>query len=186
MGIESQLKQISIPTLETLRQNPSIVSSFFAAKWLPESAFWQRATYFTGESAQKTKQEARARFGRVPQNRNRWIGSYDRIALEEQFLSEWETPELDLHKNFQGLNFLLAGYIPGHVSSKWTIPELRAFVGTQSQKPFLSSLIQALVGTQSPKDFLSFFAIENSQWDGLPLVNAIGAGNEIGYETGYG
>lgn len=28
--------------------------------------------------------------------------------------------------------------------------------------------------------------IKNSAWDGLPLVNAFGAGTEIGYETGYG
>jgi hypothetical protein len=36
------------------------------------------------------------------------------------------------------------------------------------------------------KDFLPFLVIQNSQWDGKPLVNAFGAGKEIGYETGYG
>jgi hypothetical protein len=36
------------------------------------------------------------------------------------------------------------------------------------------------------KDFIPFTVIAKSQWDGLPLVNAFGAGIEIGDEMGYG
>jgi len=92
--------------------------------------------------------------------------------LQAQFAAEWETPELDLDKYVSELTFLLAGYIPGYISSSTTIAELRAN--------------SELMAKAREKDFIPFLVIENSEWDELPLVNAVGAGTEIGHELGYG
>lgn len=138
MGITGQLKEICMPILEVLRQDPAFVELFMYAKYLPE---------FEEE------------FRQFP-------------ALQDQFAAGWTTPELDLDKYFSELTFLLAGYIPGHTSELTTIPELRA-----------NGELMAKVGE---KDFIPFLVIENSDWDGLPLVNAIGAGVEIGHDLGYG
>lgn len=119
-----------------------------------------------GEAAEKVKQEARTQFGNLF-SRKQWKNSYDWQALEEQFLSEWEIPELDLHKYWEELTFLFAGYIPGYITSEWTVPEL-------------------IVDKEYKKDFLPFLVIENSAWDSLPLVNIFGAGTEIDYESDYG
>jgi Domain of unknown function (DUF1877) len=168
MSITCRLKQISIPTLELILQDPLLLSSFFDSQWLPESPFWHQSQW-KGESAEKTKQEARVRFTKSLQDRNRGKTNYNLQALESQLLSEWETPELDLHKYFPELTYLLAGYIPGgSVSSQWTIPELR------------------LAAHQSKGDFLRFSVVENSAWDTHPIVNALGAGTEINFEIGYG
>jgi hypothetical protein len=168
MSITARLKQVSVETLEILREDPLLLPAFFDAKFLPESPYWQKALYI-GKYAERLKQEVRAKFGRTSHNPNKWIGNYNWEILEQQFLSEWETPHLDLHKYFPELTFLMAGYVPGEVSSQWTIPE-----------------IKALFIDESHKYFLSFLVIENSEWDNLPLVNAIGAGKEIDYETDYG
>ncbi|HLP91679.1 MAG TPA: DUF1877 family protein [Nostocaceae cyanobacterium] len=168
MGISGRLKQISIQTLEIFKQDPSLVKSLFDAEYLPESASWQRKIYLTGETAEILQQEARKAFGNLP-NSSQQTQNYDWKALQQQFIAEWETPELDLEKLYPELTFLLAGYVPGYISSQWTIPELRTLANSQNQQ-----------------DFLSFLVIENSQWDGLPLVNAIGAGTEIGYSTSFG
>lgn len=178
MGIEAELKQILTRTLELLKQDIYLFDPFFEAKWLPESPFW-RYSKGTGESAEKTKQEARERFGRLSlcQTIQRTVRRvfkpnevvyYDWESLEKQFLEEWEVPALDLHKNFQALTFLLAGYIPGHYPGGWMLPEHRPYIN------------------QPYKDFLPFLVINNSEWDGRPLVNAIGAGSELDYERGYG
>jgi hypothetical protein len=180
MGITGEIKQISASTLELFREDPLLIGAFRDAQWLPESALWQRATYWKGESAEKTKQEVRARFGKLPKrqglsrfipgNHQQWKKNYDWQALERKFLAEWESPELDLNKSWQELTFLLAGYVPGYyATSQGKIPEL-------------------IVNKGYKKDFLPFSVIENSAWDGMPLVNAFGAGTEIGdeNETSYG
>lgn len=138
MGIEGAIKQISLPTLELLRNEPILVGAFYEAKLLPETTFWQRLRK-----------------------------KYNWKVLEQQFLAEWETPELDLHKYWQEITFLLAGYVPVSMASQWTIPELQE------------------AAKKCRKDFLSFSVIPNSRWDGLPLVNAFGAGREIDYEKDY-
>ncbi|MEH1831646.1 MAG: DUF1877 family protein [Nostoc sp.] len=170
MGIIGKIKQISKSTLELLREDPLLVSAFRDAKWLVKS------TYGIGD--EKTKQEVKARFGKLPKsqglsrfipgNRKQWKKNYDWQLLEQQFLTEWENPELDLHKDWLELTFLLAGYVPGYyATSQGKIPEL-------------------IVDKGYKKDFLPFLVIENSAWDGMPLVNAFGAGTEISDETGYG
>lgn len=138
MGITGQLKEICMPTLETLRQNPALVELFVCAKYLPESE---------------------AEFCQYP-------------MLREPFAAEWATPELDLDKYFSELTFLLAGYVPGYFSDSATVSELRGN--------------SELMAKAEGKDFIPFLVIENSEWDGLPLVNAIGAGAEVGSDLGYG
>ncbi|MBH8572444.1 hypothetical protein I8752_05220 [Nostocaceae cyanobacterium CENA369] len=69
MGITGQIKQISGLTLDLLREDPLLTNAFFDAQWLPESAFWQRASYWPAEPAEKTKQEVKARFGQLPESK---------------------------------------------------------------------------------------------------------------------
>jgi hypothetical protein len=138
MSIHAELKQVSTSTLELLKHDLCLIDIFFTASWSPQSAFAQNGD------------------------------EYDWELLETQFLDEWEIRELDLNKSFRQLNLLLAGYVPGNSSARWTVLELET----------LSSQIRS--------DFLPFLVIENSQWDGLPLVNAIGAGTELDYDIGYG
>lgn len=99
-------------------------------------------------------------------------GSRQFAMFQEQFISEWATPELNVGKDFSELTFLLAGYVPGYVAELTTISELRENV--------------ELMTRAKGKDFIPFLVIDNSGWDGLPLVNAIGAGVEIGRDLGYG
>jgi Domain of unknown function (DUF1877) len=159
MSITLRLKRISHLTLELIQQDSSVLSLFFDSQWLPESPFWHQHKYWNNESAEKTKQEARERFIKSLQDRTWLEKDYNLQALESQLLSEWRIPEL---------TYLLAGYVPGYVSSEWTTPELIS------------------VARKNRNGFLPFLVIENSEWDGLPLVNALGAGTEINFEMGYG
>jgi Domain of unknown function (DUF1877) len=168
MSITLQLKRISIPMLKLIKQDPLILSLFFDAKWLPESPFWQRSKHWRGDSAEKTKQEARKRFTKSLKDCTGLKKVCNLQALESQLLAEWEMPELDLHKNFPELTYLLAGYVPGYVSSEWTIPEVKS------------------MANQISTDFLPFLVIEKSEWDSLPLVNALGSGTEINFKMSYG
>jgi len=169
MGIEGRIKHISSSTLDLFIKDPYLVDAFFDAKWLPESPFWQSVPDLKREYTETLKQNARAIFGNLPAGRSKhWKNTYDWQALEELFLTEWEIPELDLHKYWSDLTFLLAGYDPCYYNKpQGKIPEL-------------------IVEKGYKKDFLPFLVIDNSQWDGKPLVNAFGAGKDIGYETGYG
>ncbi|MDX2243999.1 MAG: hypothetical protein NW224_25260 [Leptolyngbyaceae cyanobacterium bins.302] len=179
MGIVGKVKQVSLSSLELCRQAPELMELFFAAKWLPESAFWQRASYRQDKSAEKIKQEAYQTF-------ERWRFSHeDRQRIKSQFLAEWENPELDLDKSWQEFTFLLAGYTPVYIDSEWTVPELRSQDSLQ-----LKSLWNKVAQFFKPKpyknqNFLSFLVKHNSDWDRLPLVNAFGAGEEMNYRTGY-
>ncbi len=167
MSITCRLKRISISTLELIQQDPLLLSSFFDAQWLPESAFWQQSKW-TDESAEKTKRAARARFFKSLQDRNQWKNSYNLQTLEQQPLFEWETPELDLHKYFPELTYLLAGYVPSYFPLEWIAPDITS------------------IAHKNQNGFLPFLVVESSEWDGLPLVNALGAGTEISFEMGYG
>ncbi len=169
MGITAELKQISVETLEIFRQDPALLSLFFNAQWLPESPIWQQAKYLAGTSSEKNKQKARAKFEQLSHEHELQIGHYSWQSLKQQFLDDWEVPALDLHKYFPELTYLLAGYVPGSLTSIWTIPELRKLAENQGQK-----------------DFFSFLVVENSEWDDFPLVNAIFAGIEIDCEADYG
>jgi hypothetical protein len=160
MSIVGILKQISVSTLEILREEPLFVELFLAARYLPEAAYWRQVSYRTDDSAQRTKERSSEKFGRF-----RWADKHEQETLKNQFMIEWEIPELDLHKYYPELTFLLAGYVPHYISSEWTVPELKI---------------------QKNKDFLTFLVIDNSKLDGLPLVNAIGAGAEIRYDRSYG
>ncbi len=176
MGITSEIKTISTSTLELLREDPLLVNTFLNAQWLPEYASWKEG-YWSREDADKKKQEVRKGFSKPPLRqdwgvffgmRQQWKKSYNWQVLEEQFLAEWETPELDLDKSWRQVTFLLAGYLPGggDVHSQWKVPEL-------------------IVDKEYDKDFLPFLVIENSKWDGLPLVNAVGAGAGIYCQRDY-
>jgi Domain of unknown function (DUF1877) len=81
------------------------------------------------------------------------------------FLSEWETSDLDLHKYYPELTYILAGYIPDYGQRNLALPELQA----------RSDLMQK-------DNFMDFLIIEDSEWDGLPLVNALWTGVGIGEE----
>lgn len=176
MGAIGELKQVSVATLDVLRQKPSLVKLFFAARYLPESAIWKRAAYWTGASAEQTKKECQQQFKQF-----RYLDNYKKENLKNQFLAEWETPELSLNKTWSELTYFLAGYIPVYPSD-WSVPELKQFIAQPKQ-----GILKTLFSNRPlAKDFLDFLVIEKSEWDGLPLVNAVGAGAEIGYATGYG
>ncbi|MBD2492247.1 DUF1877 family protein [Aulosira sp. FACHB-615] len=169
MGITGEIKKISSSTLDLFIKDPYLVDAFFDAKYLPESPYWQREPYWTGEYAEVAKQNARAIFGNTPAGRSKqWKNTYDWQALEELFLSEWENPELDLDKSWEEITFLLAGYIATYYNTpQGKIPELIVEKGYE-------------------KDFLPFLVIKNSQWDGKPLVNAFGAGKDLYFDRDYG
>lgn len=179
MGIIGELKQISASTLEVLRQEPRLVELFKAARYLPESAFWRQRTFWNDDSAELVKKGSQEKFRRF-----RSVDKEKLQTLKKQFLLEWEIPELDLHKYWPELTFLLAGYIPGDFSSEWTIPELKVQKNVDDRSWWRKLFWPQKSDRQ--KDFFSFLVIDNSALDGLPLVNAIGAGAEIGYSTGYG
>ena len=67
MGITAQLKQVSIQTLEILKQDAYLVKHFFTAKSLPESAFWKLLPQIE-EYQQKDQQRAKKRFGQLSKN----------------------------------------------------------------------------------------------------------------------
>jgi Domain of unknown function (DUF1877) len=182
MGICSELKQISIETLDVLKQDPQLVELFLAANYLPESALWKQRNYWNGVSAEQTKENSQNKFRRF-----RWSDKSEEETLKNQFLLEWEIPELDLDKSWMELTFFLAGYIPGDISS-FAAPELES---SKISSPKISTKQGWLGKIFAPKQphrnkvFLDFIAIESSEWDGLPLVNAVGAGVAIGYEMSY-
>jgi Domain of unknown function (DUF1877) len=79
-----------------------------------------------------------------------------------QFIREWKTPSLDLHKYFPELTYLLAGHLPDYSDRQTAIPEL------QSRKDLMRK-----------DNFMQFTIIESSCWDGKPLVNAIWTGTQF-------
>ncbi|BDM82080.1 hypothetical protein [Acaryochloris marina] len=142
-------------TLETLQQDPGLTELFFAAQWLPEAPKWQKS-YLQGEWSERTKEQAAQQFSNYS-------------SFKQPFLDEWETPAADLYKYFVVLTFLLAGYVPGHILLSWVIPELREN----------SELMQRFKN----RAFAPFLLFMDSQWDGLPLVNALGAGTILNPNT---
>lgn len=113
MSINGCLKQISTKTLALLKRNPFLTCALFDAKWLPESPVWNKPFFRSGEGAERAKQEARLRFGRLPEGYSQGLGNCDWEDLERQFLAEWEIPELDLAGYWQPLTYLLSGYFSG-------------------------------------------------------------------------
>jgi hypothetical protein len=182
MGITSELKQISIETLDLLKKDSSLIDIFLAGRHLPEYALWRQKIDGNAESLEKEKE----RFEKECE-RFRWADKAEKEKLKNQFLIEWEIPELDLDKSWMELTFFLAGYIPGYVSTS-AIRELECF---KTSNPKISTPQGWLGKLFSPKQsyqnkvFLDFLVIELSEWDTLPLVNAVGAGTEIGYDTSY-
>ena len=81
---------------------------------------------------------------------------------KESFDREWETPALDLHKDFSEISYLLAGHLPDYADRHTAIPEL------QSRQDLMQL-----------DSFMNFVTIEDSVWDGKPLVNAIFAGTQL-------
>jgi hypothetical protein len=178
MGIEAELKQISLTTLELLKQDYYLWGSFFSARWLPDFASW-RELQWSEESTQTAKQQVREKIVRLPLSQTlkrslkqvfkpHEVVDLNWEYLEKLFISEWEVPHLDVHKYFQGINILIAGYTVGYYSKDWILPELEIYTRVPN------------------RDFLPFLVVPTSEWDGLPLVNAIGGGAELEYQTGYG
>lgn len=179
MGICAELKQISLSTLEILRQDPLLVKLFRTAKYLPESAFWRQTTW-TDKSAERTKERSQKEFRRF-----RSSNKYEQHTLKQQFLAEWEISELDLDKSWSELTCFLAGYRPGYISL-WAVPELNRFRRPTSIRQSIIGKLFSLPPSYQEKDFLNFLVVEESEWDGLPLINAVGAGTEINYPKDYG
>jgi hypothetical protein len=177
MGIVGKLKQVSVSTLEILKQAPPLVELFRSARYLQESAFWRQTTW-TSVSVERTQKECQKEFERF-----RWADKHEQENLKNQFLAEWKIPELNLDKSWSELTFFLAGYVPCHISLS-AVPELKRF-RVPTQKNIFEKLFSRCPSYEG-RDFLSFLVVEVSEWDGLPLVNAVGAGAEIGYEMGYG
>ncbi len=86
----------------------------------------------------------------------------------DQFIDEWETPDLDLHKYYPEMSYLLGGYLEYYSERHLALPEL------QSRQDLMQK-----------DNYMNFLIIEDSEWDGLPLVNAINAGMWIGEEEDY-
>jgi Domain of unknown function (DUF1877) len=141
MGVTVSLKQISPLTLEIFKQDPKQVELFYDAQWLQSSAFCE-------PYASQFKQDAKAKLS----------GS----VYQEQFISEWAIADLDLHKYWPELTYLLAGYIPRYSDRDLALPELKV----------RSDLMEE-------GNFMEFLIIDNSNWDGRPLVNAIFSGTQI-------
>lgn len=59
--------------------------------------------------------------------------------------------------------------MPGYILQPWTIPELRSNAELMQQS--------------KTRDFAPFLLFMDSQWDGLPLVNALGAGTILNPNT---
>jgi hypothetical protein len=167
MSINGCLKQIATKTLALLKRTPFLTCALFDTKWLPESPVWNKPFFWSGDGAERAKQEARLRFGRLPGGYNQRLGNYDWEDLERQFLAEWEIPELNLTRYWQPLTYLLSGYLPGETLI-WIVQDLEGYKGDEN------------------KEFLPFLVVEESRWDGLPLINAFGGGTELDYETSYG
>ncbi len=81
--------------------------------------------------------------------------------LEAEFIKEWQKPDLDLHKYGAELTYLLAGYFPGYYGRESRIAELKGY------------------SKSTVNGFLPFLVIKNSNWDGLPLVNASARSTEL-------
>ena len=152
MGVTVSLKQISPSTLDILIQNPAQLDLFFAAKWLPNSAVWQNRPSYSTLDASQYQREAKSQL--------------NASVHEERFAAEWTTPELDLHKYWADMTYLLAGYIPSYSAQDLALPEL-----------------QARADLMKEDNFMEFLVIQNSEWDKRPLVNAIFAGIYLGEDT---
>ncbi|MBO1346873.1 MAG: DUF1877 family protein [Hormoscilla sp. GUM202] len=85
------------------------------------------------------------------------------------FASEWDVSPLDLHKYWDHMTVLLAGY---ETRSGWSFKDKR--------------LLNELIFAEYRKSWPEFLVIDNSQWDGLPLVNAIFSGRDVGPDLSYG
>ncbi len=86
--LKPELKSVSKDTFKILLDHPQIVTDIFF-----EVRFLDRYS------------QIRKRVNRIYKKYN----NYDWIELEKQFLEEWKTPELNLHKYWYELTFLLAG-----------------------------------------------------------------------------
>lgn len=94
MGIDGQLKQISLESFEICQNDASLMEIFFAAKRLPDSPHWQREKgYLSQEYAEEAQQRAVERFVKLTSEER------EKQNLKSQFLAEWEIPELDLDGN---------------------------------------------------------------------------------------
>ena len=95
---------------------------------------------------------------------------YGKSTHIDLFLSAWETSDLDLHKYYPHLTYVLAGHTTDYEQRHLALPEL-----------------QARIDLMQEDNFMNFLMIEDSKWDGLPLVNALFKGVGIGKEraTGY-
>jgi hypothetical protein len=102
MGVTVSLKQISPLTLDILTQDPELFKLFSDSQWLPNSAMWERSS-LPESYASQFKQDAESKFK----------GSVYSV-YKERFVSEWIIPELDLHKYWPELTYLLAGFIPNY------------------------------------------------------------------------
>jgi Domain of unknown function (DUF1877) len=169
MGITLYLKQISVSTLEILKQDSRNLEIFYSAKSISEISFSKKEAdiinaYMMAKQAKAqsdnpllaemmkmAKQESEVKIGDSP--------------FRDQFVTEWKTPALGLYKDFTDLTYLLAGYIPEYSERDYAITELKS----------RSDLMKE-------DNFMDFLLIENSEWDGLPLVNAIFTGTAIGTE----
>ena len=165
MGIKAELKSISKNTLEILLECPEYITDvFFMSEWLPESYIWQEKNYFTKIESENIKKDYSNRINKISNKHP----NYDWTYLKKQFITEWKTPALDFNKWYRELTYLLAGYIP--CDSEWIVIEL--------QNLYKNKL--------SIYDFLPFNVIENSEWDGKPLVNAIGTGTKFSDVRDFG
>jgi Domain of unknown function (DUF1877) len=98
-------------------------------------------------------------------SKDKLANQYGNSTHLDLFLSEWEVSDLDLHKYYPELTYILAGHIPDYEQRHFALPEL-----------------QVRSDLMGKDNFMDFLIIENSEWDGLPLVNALFAGVGIGEE----
>ena len=147
MGVTIRLVQVSTQTLDLLQRDDLLIDVFFEMEYVTDIEDIEQSVDSISHPAHRSK--------------------YDWRSLGEQFLEDWELPELDLHKYFTELTFLLAGCAPDYPDYG---PDYSEYEGQSWDQPEIKDLEPQGTG------MLPFLVIPDSQWDGRPLVNAIFAG----------
>ena len=149
MGIEAALKQISPPTLDRIKDESLLMDAFFCARWLPDSDHWKQQDCM-GSYVKDIQQGAIQRFWHLKWyyrlkylRKFKWISQRKWDKLKAEFLLEWKILELDLHKYWRELHFLLTG-IDIYSSPTFTLPFLISKNSEADDRPLVNAIFCGL------------------------------------------
>lgn len=126
MGIEAGIKQVSDKILNILIKNPKVVDLFFASEYLSPGFPENRTNLeLSKKSYQKwlkfEKVEYWKQVFRLQSNKK--LVKEKCNQLKRLFIKEWQIAELDLHKYWSEIDFLLTGSSDSHrASTNRTLP----------------------------------------------------------------